>query len=117
MGKTNYVEMNEIDAQKLGIATGDTVKVTPATGQEFQGEALVRPGIAQGSIGITFGYGHWEYGATKHAIESEGDIGGKESIGTGVHLLNLLDPKVKAPFAFSESSSGGPGRKIGRAHV
>lgn len=117
MGETNYVEINELDAKDLGIATGDMVKVTPATGQEFNGEALVRSGIARGTIGIAFGYGHWEYGARKHAVDSEDDIGGEDSIGTGVHLLNLLDPKVEGLFAFSESSSGGPGRNGGAYKV
>lgn len=116
MGKTNYIEINEVDAKSLGINTGDDIRVTPATGQAFEGKALVRSGIAQGTIGIAFGYGHWEYGARKQQVEG-GNMEGEVDRATGVHLLNLLDPKVKGIFGFSESSSGGPGRNGGAYRI
>nr|WP_313233431.1 molybdopterin-dependent oxidoreductase [Tissierella praeacuta] len=116
LNKHNYVELNTEDAKALGISTMDKVKVIPATGGEFVGHALVRPGIAKGTIGIAFGYGHWEYGAKGYSLEGNTQDG-NEAIGTGVHLMNLIDPKVKGIFGISESSTGGPGRNGGAYKV
>lgn len=112
LGPQNYVEINSEDAKNLGISSMDEVKVTPATGGEFTGNALVRPGIAQGTIGVEYGYGHWEYGAKDYTVdgESQADTEGK---GKGFHLMNLLDPTVDKVFGISESSTGGPGRNGG----
>ncbi len=109
---SNKVQMNTEDARALGIKTGDNVRVIPATGGEFEGQALVRPGIAKGTIGVAYGYGHWEYGAKSFAIDGKEHKADK-NIGEGFHLMNLLDPSIKDTFAFSEASTGGPSRSGG----
>lgn len=109
--KHNFVEMNTEDAKALGIKTMDKVKVIPATGGEFVGYALVRPGIAKGTIGIAFGYGHWEYGTKEYEIN--GEKYKLEDVERGVHLMNLFDPKVNGLFSFSESSTGTANRNGG----
>lgn len=113
LSKHNYVELNEEDAKELGISTMDKVKVIPATGGDFEGYALARPGIAKGTVGIAYGYGHWEYGARD--FEIDGQSGNETSnAGEGVHLMGLIDPTVEAGiFGFSESSTGGPARNSG----
>lgn len=113
LNKHNFIELNEEDAGKLGVKTMDKVRVVPATGGDFEGYVLSRPGIAKGTVGIAFGYGHWEYGAKD--FEIDGKAGNSTSnAGEGVHLMGLIDPTVKEGFfAFAESSTGGPARNSG----
>jgi tetrathionate reductase subunit A len=113
---SNNVEMNTEDAKALGISTGDKVKVIPATGGEFEGTALVREGIAKGTIGVAYGYGHWEYGAKAFAIEGNEDKSEKER-GQGFHLISITDPSIDGIFGFSEVSTGGPSRNGGAYKV
>lgn len=109
----NFVEINEEDAGELGISNMDSVKVSLATGGDFTGYALVRPGIGKGNIGIAFGYGHWEYGASDYTVDGETKDAVENADG-GVHLLNLMDPKVKEGFfGVSEASTGAPARNGG----
>lgn len=116
INESNKVEINIDDAKSLGIKTGDSVRVVPATGGAFEGIALVRTGIAKGSIGVAYGYGHWEYGAKSYTIEGEGEQVDKER-GKGFHLMNLLDPSIKDIFGFSEASTGGPSRNGGAYRI
>lgn len=113
---SNKVEMNTEDAKAIGISTGDKVKVIPATGGDFEGTALVREGIAKGTIGIAFGYGHWEYGAKSYTIEGTGEQS-EEARGHGVHLIQLTDPSIEGIFGFSEVSTGTPSRNGGAYKV
>lgn len=112
LGPQNYVEINSEDAKDLGVVSMDEVKVIPASGGEFTGNALVRQGIARGTIGIEYGYGHWEYGAKDFTVDGESQVD-TEGKGKGFHLMNLLDPTVDKVFGISESSTGGPGRNGG----
>jgi len=113
---SNNVEINTEDAKALGINTGDKVKVIPATGGEFEGTALVREGIAKGTIGIAYGYGHWEYGTKSFEIEGQGEQS-EEERGQGSHLISLTDPSIEGIFGFSEVSTGGPARNGGAYRV
>lgn len=118
LGKTNYIEINTEEAKKLGLKTGDKVKLIAATGGEVTGELLARPGVAKGTVAVEFGYGHWEYGARKHKVGNK-TIGGDKAIGTGVNLteISLMDPTVPAPFALSEMMTGGPSRNGGAYRI
>ena len=113
---SNNVEMNTEDAKALGISTGDKIKVIPATGGEFEGTALVREGIAKGTIGVAYGYGHWQYGAKAFAIEGNEEQSEKER-GQGFHLISITDPSIDGIFGFSEVSTGGPSRNGGAYKV
>lgn len=117
LSQHNFIELNEEDAKSLGIKSLDLIKVIPATGGDFTGHALVRPGIGKGNIGIAFGYGHWEYGAREYSIDGEKE-NAIENGSAGVHLMNLIDPKVEnGLFGISEASTGGPGRNGGAYRI
>ncbi len=116
ISKHNFVEINSDDGKELGISTNDKIKVMLASGGEFIGYALVRKGIAKGTIGIAFGYGHWEYGAESYSVDGK-TVEGSEAKGAGVHLMNLFDPKVSKLFGISEASTGGPGRNGGAYRI
>jgi molybdopterin-containing oxidoreductase family iron-sulfur binding subunit len=57
----SWVEIHPETAEKMGVITGDEVKVTSASGS-LTAKAVVFPGIHKGSIGIPLGQGHTEYG-------------------------------------------------------
>ncbi|WP_057776098.1 molybdopterin dinucleotide binding domain-containing protein [Cytobacillus dafuensis] len=114
LSKTNYLEINTDDAKKLGLKTGDKVKLIAATGGEVTGELLVRQGVSKGTVAVEFGYGHWEYGAKKHKLGDK-TIGGVKDIGDGVNLteISLMDPTFEYPFALSEMMTGSVSRNGG----
>ena len=113
---SNRVEMNAIDAKALGIKSGNNIKVIPATGGEFEGIALVREGIAKGTIAVAYGYGHWEYGSKAFTIKGTGEQVDKER-GQGCHLMNLVDPSIDGIFGFSEGVTGGASRNGGAYRI
>ena len=102
----NYLELNRDDAAELGIADGDTVRITDPSGAVMEGEAMVRAGIARGSFGVAFGYGHRAYGAQD--VEIDGKLTkGNPANGAGVHLETMLDPTFEGliyPLADPEAS-------------
>lgn len=114
LSKTNYIEININDAKKLGLKSGDKVKLISPTGGEIIGTLLARPGIAEGTVATAFGYGHWEYGARKHKVGNK-TIGGVKEIGAGVNItsISMMDPTVSGTFALTEMMTGGPSRNGG----
>ncbi|KTE90924.1 dehydrogenase [Desulfitobacterium hafniense] len=115
LNQTNKVEINPEDAAQLGLVSGDKVRLVSATGGEAEGILQVRQGIARGSVGIAYGYGHWEYGVKKHTL-GEKELSALPGAGQGVFHsgISLIDPKVKnGIFGFSEMSTGGTSRNGG----
>ncbi len=92
----NWVEMNAADAARLGIRTGDLVRLTsPSNGGGITGKAKLtesRPGV----ISISHSYGHWEYGAKPHEVDGKrtdyADWIGK---GVSANPVMRLDPVLK----------------------
>ena len=66
---SNYLELNLDDAAELGIRDGDRVRITNPTGDVMEGEAMVRAGIARGTFGVAYGYGHRAYGAKAYEVD------------------------------------------------
>ncbi|MFH1552067.1 MAG: molybdopterin dinucleotide binding domain-containing protein, partial [Candidatus Omnitrophota bacterium] len=57
----DVVKINPADGKKLGIKTGDTVKLTSVTGS-ITVPAKLWEGVRAGTIAKCFGQGHWAYG-------------------------------------------------------
>nr|WP_255417929.1 molybdopterin dinucleotide binding domain-containing protein [Gordonibacter sp. 28C] len=110
----NYLEISLDDAAALGIKDGDTVSITNPTGDVMKGEAMVRAGIARGTFGVAYGYGHHAYGAQD--TEVDGTLTkGDPAIGSGVHLQTMLDPTLEDGVIYPhvDSDAGSPGRSGG----
>ncbi|OUO91326.1 hypothetical protein B5F40_04270 [Gordonibacter sp. An230] len=110
----NYIEINENDADELGIKDGDTVRVTNPTGDVMEGEAWVRGGVARRTFAVAYGYGHRAYGAQD--VEIDGKLTkGDPAIGAGVHLDTMLDPTLgdDVVYPLNDNDSGTPGRSGG----
>ena len=91
----NWVEMNRLDADKLGIGDGDRILVETPEGKANV-KVKVREGIQPGVLAFMMGYGHWWHGARDYTL---GDltIKGDERRGTGVLLNPIMrtDPTVQ----------------------
>lgn len=118
LSKTNYIEINSLDAQALGVKTGDKVKLVSATGGEVTGELLVRQGIARGTVSVSFGFGHWAYGARGYQVGDK-KVKGDENRGTGVMAgkVSPLDVSIKGRFGLSDLATGVPARNGGRYKI
>jgi anaerobic selenocysteine-containing dehydrogenase len=57
----DVVKINPVDGKKLGIKTGDTVRLTSTTGSIVT-KAKLWEGIRPGTIAKCYGQGHWAYG-------------------------------------------------------
>ena len=111
----NYVEINEEDAAALGIADGDTVKITNPLGDVSTGEAMVRAGQVKGAFSSSFGYGHRAYGAQD--VEVDGTlVKGNPAIATGTFVTTMLDPTVTVDGVMgiiADNDASCPGRSGG----
>jgi tetrathionate reductase subunit A len=102
----NPVGINPVDAEKLGVKSGDAIRLTTPTGSVV-GVALVRHGVKSGVVAVEHGFGHRELGARPHRI---GDFTQPHDrgIAAGVALndIGLLDPTRKSPAVFVDPVSG-----------
>jgi len=57
----DVVKINPADGRKLGIKTGDTVKISSTTGSIVT-TAKLWEGVRPGTVAKCFGQGHWAYG-------------------------------------------------------
>ncbi len=76
-----WVELNPKDAARLGVRTGDRVRVHSPHG-EIETGAYVYPGIQPGAAAIPLGQGHTAFG--------------RYASGTGANAIALVDPKPGA---------------------
>ena len=91
----NFVNLNKIDAQRLGLVDGDTVRVEApgfkgsfelGPGQapsKVEGKVRVTQGLRPGVVSISFHYGHWAYGARDIEIDGQ-RIPGEQARGKGL---------------------------------
>jgi len=57
----DVAKINPKDARRLGIKTGDKIKLISPTG-EIECEAKLWEGVRPGTVGKCYGQGHWAYG-------------------------------------------------------
>ena len=102
----NPVAINPADAERLGIAAGDPIRITTPGGSAV-GVALLRHGVRAGVIAIEYGFGHRELGARAHRI---GDhvLPHDPRIAAGIdgNVLGLPDPTRRTAAILLDSISG-----------
>ncbi|HXH64372.1 MAG TPA: molybdopterin-dependent oxidoreductase, partial [Mariprofundaceae bacterium] len=77
----SWAEIHPSTAKKLGVETGDVLRVSSASGS-VEVKAFVFPGIHPDAVAIPLGQGHTEYG--------------RYAKGIGVNPYRILDPKFDA---------------------
>ncbi|MDP2847518.1 MAG: molybdopterin-dependent oxidoreductase [Humidesulfovibrio sp.] len=104
----NAIEINTVDAQRLGLKTGDLVRVTspsnpdgvwqlgPNTKKPMVGKVKVMEGIRPGHIAFALGFGHWANGSGAQTVDGVTIPGDKRRAG-GVHANAAMrvDPVLK----------------------
>lgn len=104
----NKVIINPVDAKRIGVKTGDKVKVVSATNKEgvwnlkngvkkqIVGKIKVTETIMPGVITFTLGHGHWATGASDVKIDDK-LIKGDPRRATGIHAnaAMWIDPYLK----------------------
>jgi len=100
--------LNPIDAARLGLKNGDTVKVTSATcpdgvwklgaagAKPLVGKVQVTEGIRPGVVAFSLGFGHFAYGAQEFTLDGT-TIKPDPSRSTGIHanVAMRVDPVLK----------------------
>ncbi|HEY5996445.1 MAG TPA: molybdopterin-dependent oxidoreductase [Candidatus Deferrimicrobiaceae bacterium] len=104
----NEIVLHPSDAKKMGVKSGDRVKVVSATNKEgvydlgnglkkpMVGKVLVTETIMPGVTTFTLGHGNWATGATDVTIDGK-VVKGDARRGTGVHAnaAMWIDPHLK----------------------
>ncbi|MBP2293317.1 molybdopterin dinucleotide binding domain-containing protein [Azospirillum rugosum] len=102
----NPVGINVEDARRLGIETGDRIRIATPGGSE-PATAIVRHGVMPGVLAVEHGFGHKEYGARPHVIggKSQPDV---PEIGAGINIndLGLADPTRKGASVWVDPVAG-----------
>lgn len=85
MSPENYVEISAADATRLGVETGDPVRVVSASNTTgIVGKAKVNQGLMPGVVAIAHHFGHWELGSRPHTV-NDVQSGFDPSRGAGIH--------------------------------
>ena len=98
-----FIEINPIDAQHLGIQSGDQVRVTSATHTKgIVGRVRLISGIRPGVVTFPAAFGHWQYGSGRWKINGQ-TFQGDNSRNAPVRLnaVMRLDPDLAAPDGWS----------------
>ncbi len=108
VAKENYVLMNRVDAQRLGLKDGDMVKLVSKSNPDgmwrlpnsepvpVAGKVKVIEGIRPGTVAVSWHFGHWAYGARDVVINGQ-VIKGDPRRATGLcpNSVMLEDPVLK----------------------
>lgn len=104
----NGMLISTVDANRLGLKTGDKVKVSSATNKagewdlknghkkEIVGQVVVTEGIRPGVTTFALGFGHWATGAMDMVVDGQ-TIKGDPRRAAGVHANAAMwvDPALK----------------------
>ncbi|MCL1139242.1 arsenate respiratory reductase molybdopterin-containing subunit ArrA [Shewanella pneumatophori] len=75
IAQEDSAKINPVDAEQLGIKTGDQIMVTSPVGQ-LTCTAVLWEGVRPGTIAKCFGQGHWAYGRNASKIFGKAARGG-----------------------------------------
>lgn len=74
----DVAKINPLDAKKLGIKDGDTIRLTSITGT-ITCKARLWEGVRQGTVAKCFGQGHWAYGRVAAKEYGKTPLGGNNN--------------------------------------
>ncbi|MFQ6120782.1 MAG: molybdopterin dinucleotide binding domain-containing protein, partial [Methanosarcinales archaeon] len=100
----NFVEINSKDAEKIGVKTGDYVRITSPsnptgvldpTGRD-KVKVKVSEHIREGVVDISHSFGHWAMGSSPYYVDGKSS-GSDERKGRGYRMTELMraDPVLK----------------------
>ncbi len=102
----NFIAINSVDARRLGLKTGDKVRIVGPTltgafdlgdGRSYDtvGKVRVMEGIRPGVVAASWSYGHWAYGSNDIVVDGQTIKGDpRRSSGVVPNPAFRLDPVV-----------------------
>ena len=104
----NYILMNKVDADRLGLKDGDLARLISPTNPKGEwvlpnnenipvaGKVKVIQGIRPGTVAVSWHWGHWAYGARDFVVDNK-VVKGDPSRGTGLcpNAVMIDDPVMK----------------------
>jgi len=93
-----FLEMNPIDAKRLGVSDGDLVKVSSSTFPKgVTGRVHVMAGVRPGVVTYADAFGHWQYGSGTWVVNGK-RFEGDNLRNAPFHLVQAtrLDPSLAA---------------------
>lgn len=104
----NYVWMNTVDAKRLGMKSGDpvrlistdnlkgTIPITADSSKDIVGRVNVVEGIRPGTVCASWSFGHWAYGSSDVNVDGQVVIGdARRATGICPNAVMAVDPVVK----------------------
>lgn len=86
----SFIEMNDADANRLGIDNGDLIRVSSASyPQGLTGRVRILPGVRPGVVTFTNSFGHWHYGSGTWKVDGQ-TVQGDQSRNGGVRLNPIM---------------------------
>lgn len=114
----NFVQMNSVDAQALGLQDGDLVRVISATNpagtwdlgngnsKPMAGKVKVSEAIRPGVIAVCLGFGHWAYGSREFTVDGI-TVPADERRGRGLHINAAMRTDPHTPNTTLVDAVGG----------
>ncbi len=114
----NFLQVSRADADRLGLRSGNLVRVESATnptgvldlrnGETIQmvGRVKVSEGVRPGVTAYSLGFGHWAYGSRDIVVDGV-TVPGSPARGRGVHLNPVLRTDPNLPNTCLEDLVGG----------
>lgn len=113
----NAIGMNVEDAEGLGLATGDKVRLS-SPGGSVEGYVLARRGVARGTVAIEHGFGHRQLGASTFQIgERVFEKSLAHAVGVNSNDLGYQDPSCAVPSVLADPVVGSIARQAIPAKV
>ncbi|GAW91247.1 molybdopterin-dependent oxidoreductase [Calderihabitans maritimus] len=113
----NYVLINAADAGKLGIKTGDKIRLISPTNQKGEvGKAKVVQGIRPGVVAVSGHYGHWASGALPQVVDGQ-ETGYDAGRGTGINPNPVMRIDTSIGNVGIEDPIGGSAAFYGKVKV
>ena len=104
----NAVQINKRDADRLGLAPGDTVRILSPTNPDgtwdlkngvkvpLAGKVQIMQGIRPGVVSFSLGHGHWSYGGRDVVVDGQTIKGDLRRIrGFHANAAMRVDPHLK----------------------
>lgn len=103
MSQEGFLDMNPVDAERLGLSAGDLIQVRSATYKRgITGRLRLLPGVRPGVVAFPHGYGHWRYASGTWVIDGNSTTG-DASINAPIRLnaVMLRDSTLSGPNGWS----------------
>lgn len=111
LGSSNFIQMNQGDAKKYNLKSGDMARVTSPKGTHIEGVVQADLTVAKGCIAVPLGFGHTAFGASDITIDGQLFAGIKERRGgMEVNAFNAVDPTRKGASLYRDVTFGSTAR-------